>query len=149
MPRASMNVPRSGPGPDGGIVTQRYTQRAFILPGTQPATAGNWGVVFFLPRDGTFELVSITERHITPGNDAGAVTAMLTKVPSGTALASGTAMLASGLDLKATADTVQSGTLSTTPANTRLDSGDGAAIALTGTPTALASVIIETVWKRI
>jgi len=149
MPRSLMHIPRSGPGPDGGIVTQRYLHRQFLLNGTQPATAGNYGTCFFTPRDGTYELIAIYERHATAGNDAGAVTGMLKKVPSGTAAASGTDMLSAGMDLKATADTLQAGSLSATAANLQLDIGDSAAFVLTGTPTAAAGLFVETYWKRV
>lgn len=149
MPRSSMHVPRGGPGPDGGIVLQRFTHREFSLPGAEPATAGNFGGCFFSPLDGTYELVAVRERHATAGNDAGAVTGMLKKVPSGTAAGSGTDMLSAGLSLKTTADTAQAGALSATAANLRLDVGDSAAFVLTGTPTALAGLHVETVWKRL
>jgi len=74
---------------------------------------------------------------------------MLKKVPSGTAAASGTDMLSAGMDLKATADTLQAGSLSATAANLQLDIGDSAAFVLTGTPTAAAGLFVETYWKRV
>jgi type IV secretory pathway VirB10-like protein len=91
----------------------------------------------------------VRERHATAGNDAGAVTTMLKKVPSGTAAGSGTDMLASGINLKATANTNQSGTLHATQANYQLAAGDGLACVLTGTPTTLAGMVVEVVLKRI
>lgn len=112
---------------------------SFFLAGAAPATAANFGVVFYIaPR--AQQLVSFRERHSTAGNDAGAVTGMLKKVPSGTAAGSGTDMLASGINLKGTADTNASGTVHTTIANIQLAAGDGLAFVLTGTPTALADL---------
>jgi len=147
---AEMREPRSGrvAGSNQGLIQPLYLLKEFRLPGTQPATAANFGCVFFIA-DAAYELVSVRERHSTAGNDAGAVTAMVTKVPSGTASGSGTNMLSAGISLKATADTNQSGSLSATAANTRLADGDGVAIVLTGTPTAVAGLVVETVWKRI
>jgi hypothetical protein len=141
---------RSGGGADGGVVVPLLVHKEFILPGTMPATAANWGEPFFMPYDGTWELVAVIERHKTAGNDAGAVTVMLKKVASGTALSSGTDMLASGIDMKAVAATNQSGTLSATAANLQV-TGPGTAVGfvLTGTPTTLAGVFIETVWKKV
>lgn len=118
-------------------IVPRRVLAPFALPGTLPATAANWGVVFWVA-DRPYELVAAKARHATAGSDGGAVTAMLTKVPSGTAAAAGAAMLSAGLNLKATANTNQEASLSATPANLRLAEGDGLAWVLTGTPTAVA-----------
>jgi hypothetical protein len=144
----SMEEVRLGGGVNGGLIVPRYATKEMRLDGAAPATAGNFGTVFFVA-DAAYELVSVTERHATAGSDGSAVTAMLKKVPSGTAAGSGTDMLSAGINLKATANTNQSGSLSATAANTRLAAGDGVAVVLTGTPTALAGVCVETVWKRI
>jgi hypothetical protein len=143
-----MREPRLGPGANGGLIVPLYIRREFVLNGSAPATAGNFGTVFMIA-DAAYELVSVKERHATAGNDGGAVTGMLTKVPSGTAASAGTAMLSAGINLKGTADTNAAGSLSATAANTRLANGDGVAFVLTGTPTALAGLCLETVWKRI
>lgn len=144
-----MNAPRSGPGPDGGIALPQYVYKEFILAGTAAATAANFGVIFFNPGDGDHQLISVRERHATAGTDAGAVTLMLKKVPSGTAAASGTNMLASGLSLKTTADTLQAATLSSTAADLVLTNAQGAAAVLTGTPTSLAGLVLLTIWKKL
>lgn len=143
-----MEEVKFGRGPNGGLIIPRYVTKEFRLDGTQPATAGNFGTVFFIANE-AYELVSVRERHATAGNDAGAVTGMLKKVPSGTAAGSGTDMLSAGLSLKTTADTNQSGSLSATAANTRLADGDGLAFVLTGTPTSLAGLCVEVTLKRI
>lgn len=145
---AGMNEPRMGPGPNGGLVVPLYVTKEFRLDGTAPATAGNHGTVFFVA-NAAYEVVSVRERHATAGNDAGAVTTMLKKVPSGTAAASGTDMLSAGISLKATANTNQSGTLHATQANYQLADGEGLACVLTGTPTTLAGMVVEVVLKRI
>lgn len=143
-----MEEVKFGSGPNGGLIVPRYVTRSFRLDGAAPATAGNFGTVFFIANE-AYELVSVRERHATAGNDAGAVTGMLKKVPSGTAAASGTDMLSAGLSLKTTANTNQSGSLSATAANTRLAAGDGLAFVLTGTPTSLAGLCVEVTLKRI
>jgi hypothetical protein len=133
---------------NGGIVVPLYVTAEFRLDGTAPATSGNHGTVFFVA-NGAYELVSCKERHATAGSDGGAVTTMLKKVPSGTAAASGTDMLSAGINLKATANTNQAGSLHATQANYQLADGDGLACVLTGTPTALAGMVVEVVLKRI
>lgn len=149
MARSDMRIPRSGPGADGGIITQRHLYRNFVLVGVLPATAGNFGTIFFTPTIGDYELIYTTERHATAGNDGGAVTVMLKKVANGAAASAGTDMLSAGIDLKAAADTNQAGSLSATAANLILTAGFSAAFVLTGTPTALAGLCIETIWKRL
>lgn len=145
---ANMQEPRFGAG-DGlrGLTIQPYITVDFVLNGTAPATAGNWGGAFRV-FDAAYELVQVKERHGTAGTNGGAVTVMLTKAASGTALSAGTNMLSAGLDMKATADTNQSGSLSATAANTRVASGDAIGFVLTGTPAVLATVAITTTWKR-
>jgi hypothetical protein len=147
---ALMQEPRAGrvAGSNQGLIQRLYILKEFRLPGVQPATATNFGGVFMIADD-AFELVSVKERHSTAGSDGSAVTVMVKKVPSGTASSAGTDMLSAGISLKATADTNQTGSLSATAANTRLAAGDGVAIVLTGTPTAVAGVCVETLWKRI
>jgi hypothetical protein len=75
---------------------------------------------------------------------------MLKKADSGTALSAGTDMLSAGMSMKSTANTNQAGALSATQANLQV-TGPGPAVGfvLTGTPTALAGVFIETVWKKV
>lgn len=112
----------------------------YNLPGTQPATASNWGAVFRNNTDQVLELVDADERHETAGNDAGAVSCVLSKAPSGTAKGSATAMTAS-VNLKGTADTKQ--TLAPVATNARfLLPGETMFAILTGTPTSLAGVSI-------
>lgn len=117
---------------DGTIVT-------FNIPGG--ATAAEYdGAEFIAPYP--CRVVSVRERHQTAGSDAGAVTLMVKKVPSGTAKASGSDVLSAGLNLKGTADTNQSGTISSTFANSRLKTGDALALVTTGTLTAVDGVTV-------
>jgi hypothetical protein len=75
---------------------------------------------------------SIIGRVTVAGTDAGAVTAVVAKVPSGTAITSGTALHSSTFNLKGTANTNQTLTLSTTASVLLLAAGDAIAIDFTG-----------------
>lgn len=120
----------------------------FRLPTTDPQTAAQWTTPFFIA-DRPYLLLKVTERHETAGSDAGAVTAMLKKVPSGTAPGSGTDMLTAGMSLKTTANTNQSGTVSKDITAIRMVAGDSLAFILTGTPTALVGVTIAVLLRAI
>lgn len=69
------------------------------------------------------------------GTDGGAVTGTVYKAPSGTALASGTALHSSTFNLKGTAATNQTLTLSTTSTDLDIAAGDTIGLVLTGTLT--------------
>lgn len=77
----------------------------------------------------------ITWRVDVAGNDAGAVTAIVRKVPSGTAITAGTALHSGSANLKGTANTNQALTLSTTSSDLDLAAGDALAVDFTGTLT--------------
>ncbi|MBI1353268.1 MAG: hypothetical protein GC160_02900 [Acidobacteria bacterium] len=110
----------------------------FNLTGTAPATAANFG--HFFTADRALKIIGGRFRVITPGSDGGAVTAMLKKVPSGTAMASGTDALATAMDLKTTANTNAALALHATAGNITLAAGDSLALVPTGTLTALAGL---------
>lgn len=83
----------------------------------------------------------IKARVTVQGSDGSAVTAVIRKVPSGTAIASGTALHAGSLDLKGTNNTnLTDPTLSTTAGVLELAAGDALAIDFTGTMTAAVGV---------
>lgn len=120
----------------------------YRLEGTSAATALNYSAPFFIAqRD--YYLISVTERHEVAGSDAGAVTMMLKKVPSGTAPGSGTDMLSAGFNLKATADTNQEGTLVTTAGGLTIPRGYSLSFLLTGTPTAVQGVTASVILKAV
>lgn len=77
------------------------------------------------------------------GSDGSAVTLMLEKLTGTTAPGSGTALLTAAWDLKATARTPQTGTLISTAASLTMAAGDRLGLNLTGTPTAVAGVVVE------
>jgi hypothetical protein len=117
------------------------------VQGTAAATAGNYPASFFIAPY-PIEIVSVRERHEVLGTDAGAVTLMLKKVPSGTAVGSGTDTLSAGINLKATINTNQSGALHGTAANLRLAAGDSLGLVTTGVLTAVAGVSVTVEYKR-
>lgn len=88
-----------------------------------------------------YRVVGIAGRVTAAGTDGGAVTAAIKKAPSATAIASGTALHASTFNLKGTADTNQSLTLSTTSADLDIAAGDAIGVDFTGTLTTATGVI--------
>lgn len=109
--------------------------------GTQAATAGNYGVFCIVPV--ACVLTGFQEVHRTAGSDAGTVTVTLEKLTGTTAPDSGSVMLAAVLSLKATANTVQEGTLSMTLTNRTLAAGDRLCLKDAGTLTAVADVAVK------
>ena len=87
-------------------------------------------VIFVATRK--YRVGSITARVTVAGTDAGAVTAQVRKVPSGTALTGGTVLHTGTVNLKGTANTNQVLTLSATAADLEIASGDCIAIDFTG-----------------
>jgi hypothetical protein len=79
---------------------------------------------------------AIIGRPDVAGNDAGAVTATIRKAASGTAIASGTALHSGSMNLKGTAATNQSLTLSTTAGVLEIPAGTAICVDFTGTMTA-------------
>jgi hypothetical protein len=75
------------------------------------------------------------------GSDAGAVTAAIKKASGTTAIASGTALHSGTMNLKGTADTVQSLSLSTTSGVTSIAAGDRIGVDFTGVMTAAVGTI--------
>jgi hypothetical protein len=87
-------------------------------------------------------VVAVTLRVTAAGTDAGAVTAMIEKVPSGTAIGSGTDILSATVNLKGTANTNAAGALSTTAGALDLAAGNSLGLDLTGTMTAATGSIV-------
>lgn len=137
--------------PGGGNLTpgmgKRFTVTA-VLPGTMPATAANYGVVFIAPKKCVVK--SVREAHTTLGTDGSAVGLNLEKLTGTQALDGGTALLSANINLKGAVNTVQSGTLITTAASLQLNAGDRLALKDSGTLTAVAgvSVTIELEWEE-
>lgn len=135
-------------------VLQQYGFFGITLPvtvrveGTEAATALNYSAPFFIANR-PYQVVGVTERHEVAGSDMGAVTLMVKKVPSGTAPASGSDVLYGPINLKATANTNQSGSLSRVFGHLTLAAGDALALITTGTLTALQGVTVSIDLKAI
>ena len=108
--------------------------------GTGAATATNYGVFWIVPI--VCNIASVQEVHQTAGSDGGTVTIGLEKLTGTDALGAGDSVLASELSLKATANTIQTGSLSLTLANRSLIVGDRLALEDTGTLTSVANVTV-------
>ena len=85
---------------------------------------------------------SIVGRCTTAGTDGSAVTAVIKKAASGTAITSGTALHSGTFNLKGTADTNQTLTLSTTASDLEIPAGTAIGVDFTGTLTSAAGVIM-------
>lgn len=92
--------------------------------------------VFIAPFDLT--LKAIYEAHATAGSDAGAVTLQIERLQGTEAIGSGDNVLTTAFNMKATADTVQTGVLTVTT----MSQGDRLALNYTGTLTDLANVAV-------
>lgn len=99
------------------------------------------------------EVISILEVHSTAGSDAGAVNLQVTKDTSTNAPGAGTNLLTNnsnaGFNLKGTANTVQTGSLTSTIASLRLTTGDRLSVDFAGTLTDLAGVVVTVVLKEL
>ena len=107
----------------------------------------------FFIADRAYKITSIKEAHRVAGSDAGTVNIEVEKLTGTTAPGSGTALLTdnanAGLDLKATANTVQTGTLTGTAADLQLSTGDRISIKYSGTTTSLAGVAVTVILQYI
>lgn len=95
-------------------------------------------VVFTAPRG--YRVKSIVGRVEVAGNDAGAVTAVIKKAASGTAIASGTALHSGTFNLKGTAATNQTLTLSATSSDLDIPAGTSIGVDFTGVLTLATGV---------
>ena len=124
-----------------------------FVPGASAQTAANFTTPFFIANR-TYQVVQVIERHETAGTDAGSVTLMLKKVASGTAPSSGTDVLSAGISLKATANTNQTITSTSSTyikrgSSSILTSGNALSLVTTGTLTALVGVTVHVLLRAI
>jgi hypothetical protein len=95
----------------------------------------------FFVANRSYRVIGITFRPLVVGSDMSAVTATIKKAGSGTAIASGTTLHTGSADLKGTAYTNQTLTLSSTSSGLDIASGDAIGIDVTGTTTAARGVV--------
>lgn len=109
--------------------------------------ATDYGVFFIAPF--SVEVTGFFEVHQVAGTDGSAVTLQLEKLTSGQALDAGATLLDSTINLKATKDTVQEGTLTTTRLDLVLEKGDRLALKDSGTLTGLENVVVYVLFKPV
>lgn len=128
--------------PDGGlgvVGTDGTATSGFVaVSGVYNASSVDFS---FFVADRSYRVVGIRGVPDVAGTDGGAVTAVVRKVPSGTALTSGTALHSSTYNLKGTAATTQTLTVSTTASDLAVAAGDRIAIDFTGVLTSATGVI--------
>lgn len=112
---------------------------AFIYASTE-YNASSIDKTFFIATR-ALRVVGVVVRPTVAGTDAGAVTAVVQKTPSGTAIGSGTTVHAGSANLKGTANTNQALALSATPAAMRLAAGEALAVDFTGVLTSAVGTI--------
>lgn len=110
------------------------------LKGAEAATAANYGIFYTATRK--VKVIGVKEVHRTAGSDAGAVTLNVERLQGTEAKDAGDDLLSAGLNLKGTAETVQSGSLITTEATKVLEVGDRLGLVTTGVLTAVAHVSV-------
>lgn len=104
-------------------------------------------VIFIAPIKMVLE--KVVQRHGTAGSDASAVSLQLEKTASGTAAAGGTVLLATALNMKATADTVQTAELVESEATRTLNAGDAISLDYAGTTTGLANITLTMLFRTV
>lgn len=118
---------------------QRRERVVIRMPGTSPATSGNYG--HFYIAQAPFFVRAVQEVHGTAGTDAGAVSVNIEKLTGTQAPGAGTVMLTTTINMKGTINTVQTGVLDPDRTKRSLKKGDRLALKLTGTPTAVADAV--------
>lgn len=121
-------------------LSRKKLQIHHTIQGTAAATAANYGVFWIAPF--ACYVTGFREAHQTAGSDGGTVSLQLEKLTDGTAPDGGTAMLSSALSLKATANTMQTATMSPTTANVNLAKNDRLCMKDAGILTAVANVTV-------
>jgi hypothetical protein len=91
-----------------------------------------------------FRVKAITCRPLVAGSDLGAVSVMVKKAASGTAITAGTALLSASFNLKRAANTNQLGALTATTADLDIAAGVAIGLDFTGTLTAAVGTITVT-----
>lgn len=107
----------------------------------------------FFIADRAYEVVAAYEIHATAGNDGSAVNAQITKDTSTDAPGAGANLLTNntnaGFNMKGTANTLQTGTLTATAADLVLAAGDRLSIDYAGNVATLAGVVVIVVLKPV
>ena len=133
-----ISIKQDGDG-SAGLVGQDGGAGEFVHVNIEYTASSVDKVAFVATR--LFIVKSITGRPTVAGTDGSAVTAVIKKAASATAITSGTALHSSTFNLKGTADTIQALTLSTTASDLAIPSGTAIGIDFTGTLTSATGVV--------
>ncbi|MDP8238347.1 MAG: hypothetical protein P9X24_04600 [Candidatus Hatepunaea meridiana] len=128
-------------------VDSRVFQLVHALDGTSAATAADYGKFFVACKKCVVR--SIREVHTVKGSDGSAVTLMIERLQGTETSGNGDDLLTSAFNLKGTAETVQSGTLTTTVADLILTAGDRLNLVDTGVLTAVDGVCVTVELQQI
>lgn len=133
---------------DGEVAVANGTN--WVYPGRQEVTfvGGTTDAAFYVANR-AMEIVAIREVHSAIGSDVGAVTLAVTKDTGTAAPGAGTTVQTGTFNLKSTANTVQTGTLTATAANKKLAAGDRLSVNFTGTVTDVAGVVVTVTLRPI
>jgi len=101
------------------------------LPGTEPATNGNFGVFWIAPNDCT--VMAAYEAHEGKGTTGGAVTLAVEKLTDGQGPWGGTVVMSGTFDLKGTNNTTQTATIDTSAST--MNKGERLGFKVSGTLT--------------
>ncbi len=134
-------MPQIKQNPDGsaGIQGADLDLGGFVLVNIEYTASSVDKVAFVATR--RYVVHGITGRPTVAGTDGSAVTAVIKKAASATAITSGTALHSSTYNLKGTADTIQALTLSTTASDLEIPAGTCIGIDFTGTLTSATGVV--------
>lgn len=137
-------MPSLKQNPDGslGIQGSQLDDGGFLQVSIEWLASSVDKVAFVADRP--YRVKGIRARVEVAGTDAGAVTAAVKKAASATAIASGTALHSGTINLKGTAATNQTLTLSTTSTDLDIAAGNAIGIDFTGTLTAATGVVTVT-----
>jgi hypothetical protein len=132
----------------GGVIQSPYRSVSVSL-----ALNGNCIDQNIFIADRAYQVTRVDYSHATAGSDGSAVNLQLAKQTGTQAIGSGTNLLTNntnaGFNCKATANTVQNGTLTATTASLQMATGDRLALDFTGTITSLAGVTVTVQLKPI
>lgn len=134
----SINLQQNGDG-SLGLQGTDYGNGEFVIESFDYTAASVDAVFFVAPR--AMRIKSITWRVEAAGTDAGAVTAVVKKAASATAITAGTALHSGTANLKGAAATNQALTLSATDGDLTIPAGTAIGVDFTGVLTVASGVV--------
>jgi len=126
---------------EGGVIIPQYWD--FNVPISATSVDSN----VFVPTS-NWQVVAVSEVHAVAGNDGSAVTVSLTKC-TGTQTPTQGAVIVATMDLKATANTITTGSVAAGSGIAKVNATERLALDFAGTPTTLAGGVVTVRLKRI